>query len=126
MKISYLQTLRSNAGFYVGREYFDENANAWLPWSRESDYFKTGEEADDLLFRKFNDKDYELVSNTNGTYTLYLVWVHPELNITDVLNVIATYEDKSTAYLYYHADAALYFHEHGYNKYYDPQELFLK
>lgn len=117
--------MHNNKGYYLGRMVFDQQLNAWQPFSRESDYFETGDLADQHLFRVFSDVDFEL-HEENGKYTLYLVWVHPDLQVTELKDVIATYDDRSTAYLYYQADAALYFHECGYNKYYDPQELFLK
>jgi hypothetical protein len=120
MKVSFKLVLKSNAGYYVGRQVFDEDINAWVPFERLSDYFKTYDEADAHLLQTFNDKDYELVS-CNGEWALVLVWVHPDLQITGYLDTIETYDDEETMNMNYVADAALYFYEHGYNKYYDPQ-----
>ena len=39
MKISELKILKSNAGFYIGRTYTDEELDVELPYSRESSYF---------------------------------------------------------------------------------------
>lgn len=42
--------MKSNAGFYVGRAYYDEElGGAWLPYSRETDYFKHREDAEKYL-----------------------------------------------------------------------------
>lgn len=37
--------MRSNAGYYLGRTYWDAEVQADLPWSRESGYYRTLEEA---------------------------------------------------------------------------------
>lgn len=47
-----LQVLRSNAGYYVGTMYrnVEENGQVWEePGSRDSDYFRTREEAQRFL-----------------------------------------------------------------------------
>ena len=42
--------MKSNAGYYVGRAYFDEEiGGAWFPHSRETDYFRSLEEAQKYL-----------------------------------------------------------------------------
>lgn len=43
MKISGLKVMESAAGFYIGRSYFDGEVD--LPYSRESGYFQTREQA---------------------------------------------------------------------------------
>lgn len=49
-QISPFQVLRSNAGYYIGRTYFDVELEADLPWSRDSyGYYATSEEATKAL-----------------------------------------------------------------------------
>lgn len=48
-KITQLKVMQSAAGYYVGREYYDEEIGCWLPYSRNSEYFATEEEAGDCL-----------------------------------------------------------------------------
>jgi hypothetical protein len=47
MQISNLEVLQSGAGFYVGRTYNDpeETGGFWFPYSQETHYFATAEEA---------------------------------------------------------------------------------
>lgn len=45
MKISFLHVQRSNAGYYLGRTTLDADINAWVPFSRESDYSPTAYDA---------------------------------------------------------------------------------
>lgn len=47
-KISELKVLKSNAGFYIGKTYESEHGNDY-PYSRESGYYKTREEAQSAL-----------------------------------------------------------------------------
>lgn len=48
--ISPLKVLRSNAGYYIGRTYFDVELEADLPWSRDSNmYYATLEDATEAL-----------------------------------------------------------------------------
>lgn len=47
--LTELKILKSNAGFYIGREYFDEEIGRYLPYSRESDYFRSREEVQKVL-----------------------------------------------------------------------------
>lgn len=47
MKISQLKVLESAAGYYVGRLYKDRSeGDVWMPYSRDSDYYATAEDAD--------------------------------------------------------------------------------
>ena len=48
-KISDNKVMKSAAGFYVGREYFDEDCQCWLPYDRQSGYWKTRESAENKL-----------------------------------------------------------------------------
>lgn len=49
-QISPFKVLRSNAGYYIGRTYFDVELGADLPWSRDSyGYYATKEEATKTL-----------------------------------------------------------------------------
>lgn len=43
-KISELKIMRSAAGYYLGHEYWDLELEAWLPYSRDSIYYKTRDE----------------------------------------------------------------------------------
>lgn len=45
-KISEHKVLASAAGYFVGREYWDVEGGYWGPWSRDSGYFRTREEAE--------------------------------------------------------------------------------
>lgn len=50
MIVSELRVLRSAAGFYIGREYLDDEFNFWGPYSRDSEcYFRTREHAEAAL-----------------------------------------------------------------------------
>ena len=49
MTISEYQVMHSNAGFYVGRAYYDEDLQAELPYDRASGYFRKREEAEKEL-----------------------------------------------------------------------------
>ena len=42
-QVSELTMLRCEKGFYLGRAY--HNGELWIPYNRESDYFKTPEDA---------------------------------------------------------------------------------
>lgn len=44
-RISEYEIMRSNAGYYVGNYYFDEEADTWFPNERVSGYFKSIEAA---------------------------------------------------------------------------------
>lgn len=48
-----MKVLRSAAGFYLGRLYFDVEVGCELPYSRESDYFATREQAERALQQGF-------------------------------------------------------------------------
>jgi hypothetical protein len=55
MKISEIQVLRSNAGYYIGRTYFDEETGCWFPYDRLSEgYYSTRQEADIALLSYLN------------------------------------------------------------------------
>lgn len=42
--------MKSAAGYYVGRAYYDEEVGGtWLPYSRESDYFKERKSTEKFL-----------------------------------------------------------------------------
>jgi hypothetical protein len=44
--ISELKVMRSNAGWYIGRTYTEEDyPNLPMPYSRESEYYSSEEEA---------------------------------------------------------------------------------
>ncbi|MDO4644044.1 MAG: hypothetical protein Q4A74_09410 [Cardiobacteriaceae bacterium] len=45
---SDLRILKSAAGYYVGRVELDEEGHEW-PFSRESDYYRSKEKAEDAL-----------------------------------------------------------------------------
>ena len=49
MKISEYKVMKSPAGYYVGTEYYDDDFNDWLPYSRNSDYYSSQKEAKRLL-----------------------------------------------------------------------------
>ena len=49
MKISEPQVLKSNAGYYIGRTYHDEEIGADLPYERLSDYFSKRSDAEQAL-----------------------------------------------------------------------------
>lgn len=44
-RVSDLQVMRSAAGYYIGRSYWDEEFGFEGPYSRESGYFASEEEA---------------------------------------------------------------------------------
>ena len=50
IKFSELMVLNSPAGFYIGRNMFDEEFESWMPGTRESGYF-TKEDADHKLLK---------------------------------------------------------------------------
>ena len=47
--LSETKVLKSNAGFYIGHEYFDTEMSSWLPYNRISDYFRTRRMAETYL-----------------------------------------------------------------------------
>lgn len=59
MEISEYKVLRSNAGYYIGRTYFDEELQADLPYDRASEYFRSRKQAEfDLnLYAGFWNED---------------------------------------------------------------------
>ena len=48
-KITDLKILESAAGYYIGRQYYDNEMKGWFPYSRDSEYFMTEEEAEVCL-----------------------------------------------------------------------------
>lgn len=47
LKVSEVQVLHSNAGYYIGTLYWDDQIQAWLPYERLSEwYYDTKEEAE--------------------------------------------------------------------------------
>lgn len=50
MKISKIKVLKSAAGYYIGREYFDDEMGGWFPYSRNSEeYFRSYDAAEKAL-----------------------------------------------------------------------------
>ena len=49
MKVSEYKVMKSPAGYYVGKEYYDDDCKGWLPYSRNSDYYSSQKEAIRLL-----------------------------------------------------------------------------
>ena len=47
--VSEYRVLKSAAGYYVGREYWDTEFNYWGPYERESGYFPDPESAQPTL-----------------------------------------------------------------------------
>ena len=48
--ISALKVCKSNAGYYIGKELYDENYNMHMPYSRNSvEYYATRADADTAL-----------------------------------------------------------------------------
>lgn len=48
--VSDLKVMKSNAGYYVGRDYWEKAyPEIKMPYSRESDYFATREQAHNCL-----------------------------------------------------------------------------
>ncbi len=47
--VSNLQVMKSHAGYYLGRSYFDTDYGFEGPYCRETYYFDTREEAESLL-----------------------------------------------------------------------------
>jgi len=54
MDISEYKVMKSPAGYYVGKEYYDQEMIGWFPYSRNSEYFKSHKEAKKLL-KKINE-----------------------------------------------------------------------
>ena len=44
MKLSELKVLRSPAGYYIGRQYWDEEFEMWAPGTRECPHYFASEE----------------------------------------------------------------------------------
>ena len=51
-KISKPKIMSSAAGYYLGHEYWDLELEAWLPYSRDSIYYKTKEDLELVLERQ--------------------------------------------------------------------------
>ena len=49
IEVSEYKILRSNAGYYIGRTYYDEEIGFDLPYDRVGPYHKTREEAEKVL-----------------------------------------------------------------------------
>ena len=47
--VSEYRVLKSAAGYYVGREYWDTEFNYWGPYERESGYYPDAESAQPTL-----------------------------------------------------------------------------
>lgn len=41
LRVSMSEVLHSAAGYYIGRVYLDEEFDTWLPYDRQSGYYKT-------------------------------------------------------------------------------------
>jgi hypothetical protein len=55
--VSDVQIMRSNAGYYIGTEYYEADFGTWFPHNRLSGYFKTRELAQkELDFHNFCEK----------------------------------------------------------------------
>lgn len=58
MEISPLKVMQSGAGYYVGHSYlFEPEYDVWAPYSRESEYFRTAEEAVEYLRAMVGDDE---------------------------------------------------------------------
>ena len=49
LQVSAIKILQSNAGYYLGRDYWDDECNCSLPYSRETEYYGTLAEAESAL-----------------------------------------------------------------------------
>jgi hypothetical protein len=59
MMITKLKVLKSNAGYYIGTQYFDKELNTYLPNSRDSaEYYSTYKDASTAL--EYNSYTYRL------------------------------------------------------------------
>jgi hypothetical protein len=47
--ITETKVLHSNAGYYIGHEYYDEEMQMWCPYDRITGYYPTRQEADDAM-----------------------------------------------------------------------------
>ncbi len=54
MKVGEYKVMKSPSGYYVGKEYYDQEMIGWFPYSRNSEYFKSHKEAKKLL-KKINE-----------------------------------------------------------------------
>lgn len=54
------KVLRSNAGYYVGREFLDKEFEMIMPYDRFTDYFKDKSHAEDVLSLYTDKSPYEL------------------------------------------------------------------
>jgi hypothetical protein len=52
-----MQILKSAAGYYIGRMFWDNTEKFWEPGSRESGYFTTREEAERAMLDGFEWRD---------------------------------------------------------------------
>jgi hypothetical protein len=48
-QISELQVMSTPAGYYIGRFYYDKDLHTWLPYDRQSNYFKRKHQAEEHL-----------------------------------------------------------------------------
>lgn len=55
---SSLQVLHSNAGYYVGRTYLDNETGMWFPFSRETEYFPARNVADRIKNVLLKEESY--------------------------------------------------------------------
>lgn len=63
---SSLQVLQSNAGYYVGRTYLDNETGMWFPFSRETEYFPARNIADrikEILIKQESYVDAKIVKS---------------------------------------------------------------
>lgn len=56
MNVSKLKVCKSQAGYYVGKTYYDEEIKSDLPYSRDSIYFGNGDECN-LYLNQFTEKE---------------------------------------------------------------------
>ena len=67
MKISEYKVMKSPAGYYVGKEYYDQEMIGWFPYSRNSEYFKSQKEAKrllDLIIKTYT-QNYKILLDEN-------------------------------------------------------------
>lgn len=78
--ISKLRILQSNAGYYIGRTIYDYSFECDLPYSRESGYYPTWEDANFDLLRigsgNIHPSDLRQASENS-----YMYMTNPQLTI---------------------------------------------
>ena len=78
--IGKLRILQSNAGYYIGRTIYDHTIEFDMPYSRESGYYGTWEEAhQDLL--KIGNGEIHPSDLRQATENSYMYMTNPHLTI---------------------------------------------